>query len=197
MGKYNLRVGQLNLQGAQVASRELNMIAKDRELNVVAVQEQYQSENICYMQNSQKSEAAILVFNTKLAITFLSEISNDYCCCIHLQIGNFDFYLVSAYFKYSHDIEPHLLQIERILERLKGKRIIICADTNVHSLLWFSETRQYVGRGHEAEERRTMLENLIAQHALIIHNVEGQPATFSGPAGSSNIDVTLSTGVYE
>ncbi|KAJ8706444.1 hypothetical protein PYW07_012522 [Mythimna separata] len=76
---------------------------------------------------------------------------------------------------------------------LHGKRVLLCLDANTHSPMWHSEPRHYTGRGHNAEYRRVSMEGFVAAHGLIIHNVEGQPCTFGGPNGESNIDLTLST----
>ncbi|GBP42639.1 Retrovirus-related Pol polyprotein from type-1 retrotransposable element R1 [Eumeta japonica] len=74
--------------------------------------------------------------------------------------------------------------------------MVICADTNTHSPLWHSQERQYVGRGNETEERRAQLECFLAQNTLHVENRKGQPPRFSGPGGTSKIDVTaISRGV--
>lgn len=78
---------------------------------------------------------------------------------------------------------------------LEGKAIVICADTNAHSPLWYSERRQYTGRGRDADYRRREVQGFIASHGLAIANEENQPPTFSNALGQSNTDVTLSRGV--
>ncbi|GBP72657.1 Retrovirus-related Pol polyprotein from type-1 retrotransposable element R1 [Eumeta japonica] len=87
-------------------------------------------------------------------------------------------------------MEPHLEHLQHVINALKGKKIIICADTNTHSPVWHSRERQYIGRGSEAEERKAQIECFLAQNTLNVENREGQPPTFSGPGGTSNIDIT-------
>ncbi|GBP96302.1 Retrovirus-related Pol polyprotein from type-1 retrotransposable element R1 [Eumeta japonica] len=142
---------------------------------------------------SQAAEAAVIVSGERTACAFLSELSNDYCSCVHVRTNAGDVYLVSAYFKYSHRIEPHLEHLQHVLNVLKGKKIVICADTNTHSPVWHSRERQFIGRGSEAEERRAQMECFLSQNALNVENREGQPPTFSGPGGTSNIDVTITS----
>ncbi|GBP95674.1 Retrovirus-related Pol polyprotein from type-1 retrotransposable element R1 [Eumeta japonica] len=186
-------VGQLNLQGARAASLELREIARTTRLDIIAVQEQYQTKEIHYIQKSPTPEAAVVCFNDSIACAFISDLSNEYCSCVHVQAGSVETYLVSAYFKYNQAIDHHLQHMHQIMLRLKGKKIIICADSNTHSPLWHSEPRHYTGRGSDAEQRRRQMECFIAEHHLHIWNEKHQPSTFSGPAGQSNIDVTLTT----
>ncbi|CAH2065219.1 unnamed protein product, partial [Iphiclides podalirius] len=47
--------------------------------------------------------------------------------------------------------------------------------------------------GHVAEVRRRRIEDFINGHDLLIRNEAGQPFTFCGPNGNSNIDLTVST----
>ncbi|GBP46668.1 Retrovirus-related Pol polyprotein from type-1 retrotransposable element R1 [Eumeta japonica] len=193
MDKLHISIGQINLQGARDATDEIFVSARELGLDLLAVQEHYQRANTRFMQASQ---AAVVVSSERTACVFLAELSNEYCSCIHIQTNAGNVYLVSANFKYSHRIEPHLEHLQHVINALKGKKIVICADTNTHSPVWHSRERQYIGRGSEAEERRTQLESFLAQNTLNVENREGQPPTYSGPGGTSNIDVTaMSRGI--
>lgn len=72
--------------------------------------------------------------------------------------------------------------MENILDALKGKRIIICMDSNAKSPLWHSKTRDLKG---------IALEDFICSKNLICLNKPDQPFTFSIVNGESNIDVTI------
>ncbi|CAH2079229.1 unnamed protein product, partial [Iphiclides podalirius] len=48
-------------------------------------------------------------------------------------------------------------------------------------------------RGQEVEMRRSRIEDMIGAHGLLVWIEAGQPSTFAGPNGSSNIDVTITT----
>lgn len=78
---------------------------------------------------------------------------------------------------------------------LEGKAIVICADTNAHSPLWYCERRQYTGRGLDDDYRCREVEGFIVSHGLAVANEENQPLTFLNSLGQSNIYVTLSRGV--
>lgn len=58
-------------------------------------------------------------------------------------------------------------------------------DTNGHSRLWYSESRNKRGR---------LTEECNKRHGLTVHNKAGQPSTFCRNDGrASNIDITLTT----
>ncbi|GBP96665.1 Retrovirus-related Pol polyprotein from type-1 retrotransposable element R1 [Eumeta japonica] len=185
-----LRVGQINLGGSVVATRELPETARRLGLDLVLVQEQYTSaDNI--IQTGTTPKAGIMVTRTNLTLTALAHLSTQHCMVAH--VGPSDLYVISGYFQYSDRIDPYLEHLGSVLNALRGKRVIVGVDSNVHSPMWHCERRQYTGRGAEAEHRRQQMECFIAERSLMLHNCEGQPATFAGARGESNIDLTLST----
>lgn len=188
-----LRVGQLNLQGSAAATLELPVLGKQLGLDLVLIQEQHSHTRI--VQCGTNPKAGVLVLNSDLAVTFLSNISNEYCAVAHVDGGarSGNIYVVSAYCQYSHDISRHLQHLNHVLDQLAGQRVLVGMDSNAHSPLWHCERRQYVGRGADTEYRKTQMESFIFGRGLQIHNTAGQPPTFHGPNGYSNVDLTLSS----
>lgn len=131
--------------------------------------------------------------NRAMAVTLLLHHSNEHCAVVHVAHGDTDLYVISAYFQYSHDIGRHIAHLENVINLLSGKPIIIGVDSNAHSLIWHCDRRQYTGRGPDTEWRRRNMEGFILGMDLLLHNVSGQPPIFSGPNGSSNVDLTIST----
>ncbi|GBP63885.1 Retrovirus-related Pol polyprotein from type-1 retrotransposable element R1 [Eumeta japonica] len=159
-------------------------------LDLVLVQEQYSGEpNL--LQIGQHAKAGILACRSDTTICVLAHLSTPHCLVGHVEPC--DLHVLSCYFQYSEDIDRHLDHLDRVLNILRGKRILIGVDCNAHSPLWFCERRQYTGRGPEVEHRRQRMEGFVLGRNLIIHNQEDQPCTFMGPTGESNIDLTLST----
>ncbi|GBP83127.1 hypothetical protein EVAR_90282_1 [Eumeta japonica] len=85
----------------------------------------------------------------------------------------------------SEAIDSHLDHLERVLNILRRKRILIGVDFNAHSPLWFCERRQYIGRSPETEYRRQRMEGFILERGLLIHNQEDQPCTYARSSGES------------
>ncbi|GBP97354.1 Retrovirus-related Pol polyprotein from type-1 retrotransposable element R1 [Eumeta japonica] len=185
-----LRIGQVNLGGSIVATQELPSVARGMGLDLVLVQEQYSGEpNL--LQIGQHAKAGILACRSDTTICGLAHLFTPHCLVGHVEPC--DVHVLSCYFQYSEDIDRHLDHLDRVLNTLRGKRILIGVDCNAHSPLWFCERRQYTGRGPEVEHRRQRMEGFVLGRDLIIHNQENQPRTFAGPSGESNIDLTLST----
>lgn len=185
-----LRIGQINLGGAEDATRELPSIARDLGLDIVLVQEQYSMVGFL-AQCGAHPKAGVYIRNRVLPCAVLHHLSSTHITVVH--IGGWDLYMVSAYFQYSDPIDPYLHRLGNILDRLRGARVVICADTNAHSPLWHSLPRHYVGRGQEVADRRAKMEDFIGARRLVVHNADGHLPTFSTANGESYVDVTLST----
>lgn len=78
-----------------------------------------------------------------------------------------DLHVVSAYFQYGEAIEYHLHHLEGAMKVLHGKSVLLCAEANGHSPMVHSETRHFIGSGHNSEYRRIALKGFIAAHRLI------------------------------
>ncbi|VVC87289.1 unnamed protein product [Leptidea sinapis] len=185
---------KINLQGALTATAELPGIAQRLGLGIVLVQEQYARAQLPgLLQCTEDSKAGIYVNSTKISGMILPQLSTSHCLVAYFRGDGGDLYMVSAYFQYCENIETHIHHLDRVLEALQGKPIVIGADTNTHSPLWHSRREQYEGRGAEVNRRRLAMESFIHSKGLLEHNKEGEPFTFNMINGSSNIDVTITT----
>lgn len=192
-----LRVGQLNAQGSAVATREIPALAAELRLDVVLVQEPYSAQQhdstISFIWMGPGAKAALYVPRLDVQCSLLSHVSNSHCAVCHVAWGRSSLYLVSAYFQYSHDIQRHLKQMDKVFNALQGRAVLVGADTNAHSPLWHSFTRNYVGRGPDVAARRRAMEDFLLARDLVVQNTPGQPSTFYTANGESNIDVTFTT----
>ena len=127
---------------------------------------------------------AIIIFNSRLTVMKIDHLSNKHFTCVLIEKGALAFYLVSAYFQFSHEIQPYLNKLEEILRALKGKKVIIGIDANAESPLWHASNLNARGK---------LLEDFVAQGNLYVCNEGGNLPTFTGIRGESNIDVTLTT----
>ncbi|GBP96981.1 hypothetical protein EVAR_89958_1 [Eumeta japonica] len=130
-----------------------------------------------------------MVTRTNLTLTALAHLSTQHCMVAH--VGPSDLYVISGYFQYSDRIDPYQ-STGSVLNALRGKRVIVGVDSNVHSPMWHCERRQYTGRGAEAEHRRQQMECFIAERSLMSITARVSQRRSRVP-GESNIDLTLST----
>ena len=92
--------------------------------------------------------------------------------------------LVNAYFKYSDQIEIHLNNLETVSNRFRGEQILVAADANARSVLWFNES---------TDDRGEELEALLLAYDMILFNSPGEVSTYENTRGqTSNIDRRIS-----
>ena len=83
-------------------------------------------------------------------------------------------------------IEFHINHLEGVINRFRGEPILIAADANARSVLWYNDT---------TDEKDEELETFILLYDLEIFNCPGEASTFENTRGHrSNIDVTLGSG---
>lgn len=184
-----LKIGQLNLHNDKVATAELDRLVIEYSLDIVLVQEQYQSAGLRskIVQINNKARAGIYVSRSSFTVTALNNLSSSHCAVAEVSCPSFRVYVVSCYFQFSDRVDPHLHHLRSVLYALPRQAVVIGADANASSPLWFGKLRS------TDADRRAAVEEFIAEMHLEIHNTSDAPPTFSGPMGESSIDVTLSS----
>lgn len=184
-----LIIGQLNLHNDRIATSELDRLITEYKLDLVLVQEQYQRAGLLYkfIQLNNSSRAGIYVPRSSFTFTSITNLSSTHCAVAEVSTLSFKIFVVSCYFQFSDSINPHLHHLRHVLHSLSGEKVIIGADVNASSPLWFGKLR------YTDADRRSAVEDFIAEMNLIVHNTPDAPPTFSSPVGESSIDVTLSS----
>lgn len=194
-----IRIVQLNMNGQYIVAEQLREYCIHNNIDLALVQEPpLRGSRIPGLDHAPirtivgsdtKSGAAIVVFNPDLEILKLDTLSQKNFAVISLKQKNrraINF--VSAYFKFSIPISDKIIKLTNIIASL-GANVIIGADTNAHSDLWFSQGVNNTGR---AKGRK--VEEMILDKMLTVHNKPNNPNTYARTdMGTSNIDVTLST----
>ncbi|CAB3252543.1 unnamed protein product [Arctia plantaginis] len=181
---------QLNLHNDKIATSELDRLILEQKLDIVLLQEQYQSAHLRrnVVQLDCRSQAGIYVASSNFTVTSLRNLMTSHCAVAEISSSTCKVYVVSCYFQNSHPIDPHLHHLRYVLQFLVGHKTIIGADVNASSSLWYGKLRS------TDTVRRCAVEDFIAEMNLIIHNTPDAPPTFCNPMGESSIDVTLTRG---
>jgi len=107
---------------------------------------------------------------------------------VQVVTGFGEFYLISAYFQFSHPVEPYLEVLDKCVGNIRynyvNNQIIISADVNASSTSWYLRT---------TDDRDDTVDEFITANNLMIFNQASRFTTYASPSGTSNIDVTLST----
>lgn len=195
--KTNLAILQLNAQGSKEVASDLRKRVGD-SIDVMALQEPYSLAGRvkCYaglgarvfQPKTETPKAAIVVNNPNIDVLQLNLRDSGHVVAIQVIAGSYDFYLISAYFQFSHSVEPYLMTLARCIKKIRNNNtnseILICADVNASSTSWFSR---------DTDRRGEMVEEFIVANNLIVLNQPSIFTTYASPSGKSNIDVTLST----
>lgn len=196
-----MRIGQINAHHARTVMDELREEISTKGIDVLAIQEPYvyngtvpglgittkvvtDSKTFTRIPTINKIHTAIAITNPEYTVLKLEHLSNTHCICIEISGRGYVGYIVNVYFQWCEEIEQYIQHLDMVLKHLKGKSIIVCADTNAKSVLWHSNC---------TDDRGGKLETLIAQHDLFILNRPSDTCTFMNFNGTSNIDVTLAT----
>jgi hypothetical protein len=138
---------------------------------------------------NNKARAGIYVSrnNSNITVTAITNLTSTHCAVAEISSPFFKFYAVSCYFQLSDPVASHIHNLRNVLHALAGRKIIVGADVNASSPLWYGKLRS------TDANRRSAVEDFIAEMNLVVHNTPEAPPTYSSPMGESSIDVTLSS----
>ena len=181
-----------------MATEEISRYAIETNLDVLLIQEPYTYKDRVFglgtgvkiVQAERGTPwAALAVFRRDCTVTQLGHITTTQLAALHIQASGISVNLVSLYCKATKESKTDMRRAHReltlALDQLNKDGVIIGADTNARSRLWYPD---------RLDERGQKMEQLIALHALSIMNEKQEHPTYEGPCGSSNIDVTLTRG---
>jgi len=191
-----LIIAQINAQRSAAVAADLRVSLANSGIDIICIQEPYSSNGRVrgyglkariFQPNTDAPMAAIVVNSPDLDVLQLS-VESSHVIAIQVTSEGSGFYLVSAYFQFSHPVEPYLAQLETCIERIRrnnsGNEIIVAADVNALSTSWFART---------TDERGDAVDDFIMGNNLTVLNRPSIYTTYASPSGTSNIDVTLAT----
>lgn len=188
-----MRILQVNAQRSAAVLAQCTRLFAENRVDLLLLQEPYTvagelpgfADCASFLTAEPVPMAAIVCRRGCSAPVLVSTLTDEYGVCVSLQCGGQTVYLVSVYFRYSAPLDPYLSYIMRILSRLSGKQVLVAADVNGRSPVWFDTTR---------DDRGAMVEEFLASNNLYLLNRPSAHTTFSTVNGESNIDITLCTG---
>lgn len=190
-----LRVGQINAQRSAAAAANLELLIKEKGLDIVCIQEPfcykgkvrgYNSPNLIKItpQNCGHPWVAAVVNKERVEVLLNVGDENEHILCFKVMTGDTEFVLINLYCQYSAPLEGFLDKLQSLISGFPAERILIMMDANAKSSLWHAET---------TDEKGALLEEFISENNLAILNRPHNPPTYMSTRGQSNIDLTLST----
>lgn len=188
-----LKLAQINAQRSSAVSADLEMIMREKNIDVLCLQEPYVikgkvrgSSNLIITQpDSEKTWITIITREDKFQVFRVAYKESEHIMCIHIITEFDDFIIINAYCQFSLQIEPFLNKIEKMLQKVKDKKVLIAMDSNANSSLWFSK---------ETDERGRQVEEFLLQNDMYVLNKSSNVSTYVSVQGESNIDLTMASG---
>lgn len=129
--------------------------------------------------------AAIIINNGYIKGILVYQLNDENMVCLEINWRKLKWILINAYFQFSGSIDIYLNKLDNILRAYSGQNIIIAADFNAKSVLWY---------GPVTDEKGEKLEDPIFSFQLMILNRPGFPPTFCNRAGAKGYtDITLAS----
>lgn len=137
---------------------------------------------------AQDGKSAVVICDPKLECMKINARRNAIGCCVFLKGGFGEIYVCSLYCRPGVYIHPYIKYLEKMAEIGHGKPLLIGMDANATSVLWHSKR---IRLGSDSARRGEALAELFIRQELLPINEPSDYSTFSGPAGVSDIDVTV------
>jgi len=193
----DLTILQLNAQGFKEVAGDLRKRMENR-VDIMALQEPYSLvgrvkgyvglRGRVFQPKVATPKAAIIINNPDIDVLQLDLGNTSHVVAVQIIAKAHEFYLVSAYFQFSHSVEPYLTMLDECIAKIRNNNakneIIICVDVNAQSTAWYSRL---------TDDRGDKVEDFIIENNLIVLNQVSKHPTYASHSGTLNIDVTLST----
>lgn len=191
-----LSLAQINMSRCSAGMEELRHYFQNSGIDIMMIQEPYAKHGLrwpgCKIYHGASPDEDIwtltIVRDSIEGVVLHTRDSTSNCTVISVTLSDTSkITLANSYFQYSEGIEGHLAQLDKVLEGCGNNMVIIVADANAKSPLWFNEV---------SDEKGRKLEEFILMYDLTVCNTEHALTTYDNTRGAiSNIDVTLSKGL--
>jgi len=170
-----LIIAQINAQRSAAVAADICTALVRTNIDILCIQEPYCSGGRVGSYSDLNARVvqpgagvpmvAIVITNPNIDILQLSVTGSKHVVAIQAVTEIGEFYLISAYFQFSHPIEPYLATLEDCIANIKcnntNSQIIISADVNASSASWYSRT---------TDDRGEMIKEFIAANNLMVIN---------------------------
>ena len=187
-----IRCIQANVQHSRAATNNLIQLISAHNIDLIFIQEPYVINNQLagipkklktFTHGNGMRRSAIIVNNCDIDAIMINQLSDADCVVVEVRLQEFGFFVVSKYFDITGDMDADTRKLDAIIKYTKGKGLLIAADTNARSHMWFDTLTNPRGR---------KLEEYLTTSNLYINNEDNGLPTFETARGKSRIDLTIS-----
>lgn len=133
-----LRIAQINAQRSRAAAANLELIIKEYDIDILCIQEPYtfkglvrgySTQGLSIIQpNRDNTWVAAVIQEKNVEIFHNSNLDTEHVMCFQVCTADDQFYVINVYCQFSLQIEPILCDIEKIIKRLEGHKILLMMD---------------------------------------------------------------------
>ena len=190
-----IKIGQINAQRSAAAATNLENIMREKELDMLCLQEPfshkgrvrgYNSPNLAKIEPHTSGRPWVAAVANRESTEVLLNVGDEseHVMCFRVIAGDLEFIVINVYCQHSEPIERFLGQMESLLSCFSAEKVLITMDANAKSEAWYSGT---------TDEKGTLVEEFMLGNNLTLLNRSNNPPTYMSASGQSNIDLTLVT----
>jgi len=187
-----LKIAQINARRSAAVAANMEMLIKECNIDLLCVQKPYSYKSKVRGYTSPGLRViqpmvhlpwvAAVAMGEHVEVFHYTYEELEHVMCIQIKTEHEELYMINAYCQFSLPLEPILGTIERIINKIGKKNIIIVMDANASSEVWFST---------QTDERGKLIEEFLLANRLFTVNEPDNPPTFCSTEGESNIDLTI------
>lgn len=195
MPSRRLKIWQYNCARSYAVMGDLGVHLCEQQVDVALLQEPYvvgealrglpSGMRVCVV---NEGKAAIVVCNSSVNVMCLNDCMCEIGVCVWIKCEWDEMYVCSAYASPSLPEGPVLEYLEKVVNRVGPKKLLIGMDMNAVSPMWHS--KYHVGR-RQREARGEVVEKFLVDTHLVVLNRPSSGYTYSGHLGESDIDVSV------
>lgn len=189
--KHNIRIIQANLQNSREVTNDFLQQITNQNYDIAIVQEPYLYKNkLTYLgsqwttiQKTTDSKInSIIIIKKNFQITSFTQYMTENIAIIKTQLLTKEITIISVYCPPKNDIVDEIEHLDKIIQNIGSKNLIIAGNINAINSLALKKT----------DERGTQIEQFINKHKFNVV-YEGHIFTFETTQGQENIDITITT----
>lgn len=190
---------QLNCNGRREVAPALALLMVERHVQIALLQEQYRGPTGIAagfpagmrVYGRAGTSSAVVINSATIEAVMMEDLTTEHGVCVWTK-GEFgELVVCSVYCQFRDPLEPYVAYMERVAEAAGATPLLLATDANCVSPLWHSKVRRNRRDGRQYGEEAQPLEELLARQNLQVLNEPCEHFTFAGPAGQSDIDVTV------
>lgn len=196
-----VRAVQLNCNGRKEIASALALWMLEKKVEIALLQEQYSTSATgmaagfpagMRVFGKPGTKSAIVLNSATIEAMLMDDLTTQHGVCVWTKGKYGELIVCSVYCQFRSRLEPYVEYMHRVVEAAGATPLLMAMDANCRSRLWHSKTRIGVrGNPLPCGPKARPLEEMLLGNDMLVLNEPSCHFTYSGPAGQSDIDVSV------